>query len=57
MVGTIYTERSGTPQSFRYASLSIGLDIVHKTLDGHRYRADHRHLIGGEWHSCDRLGF
>jgi hypothetical protein len=30
MVGTVYTNRSDSPQSFRYASLSIGLDIVRK---------------------------
>ena len=34
MVGTIYTNRSDSPQSFRYASLSSGLDIVRKTLGG-----------------------
>src|SRR5476651_1327409 len=34
MVGTVYTNRSDTPQSFRYASLSSGLDIVRKTLGG-----------------------
>src|SRR6202790_3409553 len=32
MVGTIYNNRSDTPQSFRYASLSSGLDIIRKTL-------------------------
>jgi hypothetical protein len=32
MVGTVYNTRSDTPQSFRYASLSSGLDIVRKTL-------------------------
>jgi hypothetical protein len=36
MVGTVYTARSDTPQSFRYASLSSGLDIVRKTLGGHQ---------------------
>jgi hypothetical protein len=34
MVGTIYSNRSDRPQSFRYASLSSGLDIVRKTLGG-----------------------
>jgi hypothetical protein len=36
MVGTVYTAGSDTPQSFRYASLSSGLDIVRKTLGGHQ---------------------
>jgi hypothetical protein len=34
MVGTVYNTRSASPQSFRYASLSSGLDIVRKTLGG-----------------------
>jgi len=34
MVGTIYSARSDSPQSFRYASLSSGLDIIRKTLGG-----------------------
>src|ERR1700674_1534674 len=34
MVGTVYNNRSESPQSFRYASLSSGLDIVRKTLGG-----------------------
>jgi hypothetical protein len=34
MVGTIYNTRSDIPQSFRYASLSSGLDIVRKALGG-----------------------
>src|ERR1700682_5144543 len=34
MVGTIYNSRSDSPQSFRYASLSSGLDIIRKTLGG-----------------------
>ena len=34
MVGTVYSNRSDSPQSFRYASLSSGLDIVRKTLGG-----------------------
>jgi hypothetical protein len=34
MVGTVYTNRPHSPQSFRYASLSSGLDIVRKTLGG-----------------------
>jgi hypothetical protein len=34
MVGTVYNNRSDTTQSFRYASLSSGLDIIRKTLGG-----------------------
>jgi hypothetical protein len=34
MIGTVYNNRSDRPQSFRYASLSSGLDIVRKTLGG-----------------------
>jgi hypothetical protein len=36
MIGTVYNNRSDSPQSFRYASLSSGLDIVRKTLGGHQ---------------------
>ena len=36
MVGTVYNNRSDSSQSFRYASLSSGLDIVRKTLGGHQ---------------------
>ena len=36
MVGTIYNNRSDISQSFRYASLSSGLDIVRKALGGHQ---------------------
>src|SRR5476651_2737257 len=36
MVGTVYDSRSDSPQSFRYASLSSGLDIVRKALGGHQ---------------------
>src|ERR1700716_765176 len=32
--GTVYTNRSDSPQTFRYASLSSGLDIVRKALGG-----------------------
>jgi hypothetical protein len=32
MVGTVYSARSDSPQSFRYASLSSGLDIIRKAL-------------------------
>jgi hypothetical protein len=32
MVGTVYSARSDSPQSFRYASLASGLDIIRKTL-------------------------
>jgi ERF superfamily len=32
MVGTVYNSRSDSPQSFRYASLSSGLDIIRKIL-------------------------
>src|SRR5712672_3220234 len=43
MVGTVYNIRSDSPQSFRYASLSSGLDIVRKTLrrPADRDRANH----------------
>src|SRR5258706_3617394 len=34
MVGTVYNNRSDSPQSFRYASLSSGLDIIGKALGG-----------------------
>ena len=34
MIGTIYNARSDSSQSFRYASLSSGLDIIRKTLGG-----------------------
>src|ERR1700738_1417588 len=34
MVGTFYNNRSESPQSFRCASLSSGLDIIRKTLGG-----------------------
>src|SRR5216683_752841 len=34
MVGPVYNIRSDSPQSFRYASLSSGLDIIRKTLGG-----------------------
>jgi hypothetical protein len=34
MVGTVYNMRSDAPESFRYASLSSGLDIIRKTLGG-----------------------
>src|SRR6202045_3299269 len=34
MVGTIYNTRSDSSQSFRYASLSSGLDIIRKALGG-----------------------
>src|ERR1700687_4170972 len=34
MVGTVYNVRADSPQCFRYASLSNGLDIVRKTLSG-----------------------
>src|SRR3981189_2710654 len=36
MVGTVYNVRSDSPQSFRYAARSSGLDIVRKTLGGHQ---------------------
>src|ERR1700724_2777483 len=32
MIGTIYNARTDSPQSFRYASLSSGLDIIRKVL-------------------------
>src|SRR5205085_7695214 len=34
MMGTVYSVRSDSPQSFRYASLSSGLDIIRKALGG-----------------------
>jgi ERF superfamily len=34
MIGTVYDARSESPQSFRYASLSSGLDIIRKALGG-----------------------
>jgi hypothetical protein len=34
MIGTVYNARSESPQSFRYASLSSGLDIIRKALGG-----------------------
>jgi hypothetical protein len=36
MLGTVYNNRSESPQSFRYASLASGLDIVRKALGGHQ---------------------
>ena len=36
MVGTVYNNRSDSSQSFRYASLSSGLDIIRKALGGHQ---------------------
>ncbi len=34
MIGTVYNARTDTQQSFRYASLSSGLDIIRKILGG-----------------------
>src|ERR1700726_4516337 len=34
MIGTVYNNRTDSPQSFRYASLSSGLDIIRKALGG-----------------------
>src|SRR5258708_6048520 len=34
MVGTVYSARADSPHSFRYASLSSGLDIIRKALGG-----------------------
>lgn len=34
MVGKVYNAASDNPQSFRYASLASGLDIIRKTLGG-----------------------
>jgi hypothetical protein len=34
MIGTVYNARSDSTQSFRYASLSSGLDIIRKVLGG-----------------------
>src|SRR3984893_320494 len=41
MVGTVYNHRSDSPQSFRYASLSSGLDIIRKTLGGQQIAIAH----------------
>src|ERR1700688_1693641 len=34
MSGTVYNARTDSPESFRYASLSSGLDIIRKVLGG-----------------------
>src|ERR1700737_4623777 len=34
MIGTVYNDRSDSPQSFRYASLSSGLVMGRKALGG-----------------------
>ncbi|MBR1200934.1 ERF family protein [Bradyrhizobium sp. AUGA SZCCT0240] len=34
LIGTVYNNRSDSPQTFRYASLASGLDIVRKALGG-----------------------
>jgi hypothetical protein len=36
MIGTVYNARSDSQQSFRYASLSSGLDIIRKVLGSHQ---------------------
>src|ERR1700730_3760383 len=36
VVGTVYNNRSESPQSFRHASLSSVLDLVRKVLGGHQ---------------------
>jgi hypothetical protein len=36
MIGTVYNARTDSPQSFRYASLSSGLDIIRKALGSHQ---------------------
>jgi hypothetical protein len=36
MIGTVYNTRTDSQQSFRYASLSSGLDIIRKALGGHQ---------------------
>src|SRR6202162_25379 len=36
MIGTVYNARTDSPQNFRYASLSSGLDIIRKALGGHQ---------------------
>jgi ERF superfamily len=36
MIGTIYNTRTDSQQSFRYASLSSGLDIIRKALGSHQ---------------------
>src|SRR5260370_10940476 len=44
MVGTVYNNRSDIPQSFRYASLSSGLEIIRKTLGSQQIDRS------GRWH-------
>src|ERR1700676_4300528 len=34
MVGTVYNNRTDSTQTFRYASLASGLDVVRKALGG-----------------------
>ncbi|MBR1251467.1 ERF family protein [Bradyrhizobium sp. AUGA SZCCT0169] len=34
LIGTVYNNRSDSPQTFRYASLASGLDIVRRALGG-----------------------
>jgi hypothetical protein len=64
MVRTVYSNRSESPQSFRYASLSSGLDIVRKALGGHQIAISDRANgtvnlttlllhTSGEWISSD----
>src|SRR6202047_3564981 len=36
MIGTIYNTQTDSQQSFRYASLSSGLDIIRKALESHQ---------------------
>jgi hypothetical protein len=36
MIGTVYNTQTDSQQSFRYASLSSGLDIIRKALGGHQ---------------------
>jgi hypothetical protein len=39
MIGTVYNNRSDSPQNFRYASLSSGLDIIRKAWAANRSRS------------------
>src|SRR6202142_558716 len=41
MIGTVYNARTDSQQSFRYASLSSGLDIIRKTLGSRQIAVTH----------------
>src|SRR5262245_50241146 len=46
LVATIRRDGPGTEQTFRYAPLSSGLDIVRKVLGQHRHSANDLHRPG-----------